>query len=43
MNRFEELRYSSPMICSTYTLQNDSEVTLELYSFGLTEYVLSKV
>jgi len=39
MNKFEELKYSSPMIYSIYTLQNDSEVALDLYSFGLTEYV----
>jgi hypothetical protein len=39
MNKFEELKYSSPMIYTTYTLQNESEVALDLFSFCLTEYV----
>ena len=42
MNQFEELKYSSPMIYSTNALQNDSEEALDLYCFGLTEYVWSK-
>jgi hypothetical protein len=43
MNKSEALKYSSPMIYTTYTLQNDSEVALDILPFGRTEYVRSKV
>jgi len=43
MNKFEVLKYSSPMIYINYILQNDSEVALDLSSIVLTEYVWSKV